>query len=68
MPRSARVPIAKATKRTAKFDAILAENDGQKPQILPDWDELRGVAPDATGDLSSEEFVRNLRAEWPEST
>jgi hypothetical protein len=33
----------------------------------PDWEDLRGVAPGATGDVSSEEFVRNLRAEWPES-
>jgi len=38
-----------------------------RPQILPDWGDLRGVAPGATGDMSSEDFVRNLRAEWPES-
>lgn len=31
---------------------------------LPDWDDLRGIAPNATGDLSSEEFIRNLRSEW----
>ena len=31
---------------------------------LPDWEDLRGLARDATGDLSSEEFVRRLRDEW----
>lgn len=34
------------------------------PELVPDWDDVRGVAPDATGDLSSEEFVRQLRDEW----
>jgi hypothetical protein len=31
---------------------------------LPDWDDLRGRAPAATGDLSSEAFVRELRSGW----
>ncbi|WP_409719129.1 hypothetical protein [Pseudorhodoplanes sp.] len=31
---------------------------------LPDWDDLRGRAPDATGALSSEAFVRELRDGW----
>jgi hypothetical protein len=31
---------------------------------LPDWDDLRGRAPGATGDLSSEAFVRGLRDGW----
>jgi hypothetical protein len=31
---------------------------------LPDWDDLRGCAPNATGILSSEAFVRELRDEW----
>jgi hypothetical protein len=31
---------------------------------LPDWDDLRGRAPDATGGLSSEAFVRELRDGW----
>jgi hypothetical protein len=31
---------------------------------LPDWDDLRGRAPDATGALSSEDFVRELRDAW----
>lgn len=31
---------------------------------LPDWEDLRGLARDATGDLSSEAFVRRLRDEW----
>lgn len=31
---------------------------------LPDWDDLLGRAPDATGELSSEAFVRELRDAW----
>jgi hypothetical protein len=31
---------------------------------LPDWDDLRGMAPDATGELSSEDFIRELRDGW----
>jgi len=31
---------------------------------LPDWEDLRGRAPNATGELSSEAFVRELRNEW----
>jgi hypothetical protein len=31
---------------------------------LPDWDDILGLAPDATGALASEEFVRELRNGW----
>jgi hypothetical protein len=31
---------------------------------IPDWDDLRGRAPDATGDLSSETFIAELRDAW----
>lgn len=31
---------------------------------LPSFENLRGIAPEATSDLSSEEFVRRLRDEW----
>lgn len=31
---------------------------------LPDWDDIRGRAPDATGTMSSEAFVRELRDAW----
>lgn len=31
---------------------------------LPSWDDLKGIAPNATGELLSEEFIRNLRNEW----
>jgi hypothetical protein len=30
------------------------------------WPDIRGIAPDATGDLSSEDFVRQMRDEWPD--
>jgi len=31
---------------------------------LPDWEDIRGRAPDATGDVSSEAFIRELRNAW----
>jgi hypothetical protein len=31
---------------------------------LPDWEDLRGRAPDATAGMSSEAFVRKLRDDW----
>jgi hypothetical protein len=31
---------------------------------LPNWEDLRGRAPEATGELSSEAFVRGLRSGW----
>lgn len=31
---------------------------------LPDWDDVRGMAPEATGELSSEAFIRELRDGW----
>ena len=31
---------------------------------LPEWEDLRGRAPDATGALSSDAFVRELRDAW----
>ena len=31
---------------------------------LPDWEDLRGRAPGATGSLSSEAFIRELRDAW----
>jgi hypothetical protein len=35
-----------------------------RDENLPDWDDLRGRAPDASGDKSSEAFVRELRDAW----
>lgn len=31
---------------------------------LPDWEDVRGMAPDATGELSSEAYIRELRDGW----
>ena len=36
----------------------------KNPAKLPDWKDLLGIAPNATGGLSSEEFIKNLRNEW----
>jgi hypothetical protein len=39
--------------------------DAAPPEYeLPTWDDLRGRAPEATGRLSSEAFVRELRNGW----
>ena len=44
--------------RTVKVETIeLLPEDDDLPSLM----DLRGIAPDITGDLSSEEFVRNLR-------
>jgi hypothetical protein len=41
------------------------EIDVYPPEIdLPTWEDLLGIAPNATGELLSEEFVRSLRNEW----
>ena len=37
-----------------------------RDDAAPDWDDLRGSAPDATGDLPSEEFIRKQRDDWPD--
>jgi hypothetical protein len=42
----------------AHIDAFPPDSD------LPDWEDLRGRAPNATGALTSEEFVRELRDAW----
>lgn len=40
------------------IDIVAREDD------LPDWEDLRGRAPEATGEKSSEAFVRALRDAW----
>lgn len=45
-------------------ETVAAMRESEAPETLPDWDDLLGVAPGATGDLSSEAFVRQLRSEW----
>lgn len=42
----------------ARVEAFPADSE------IPDWDDLRGLAPDATGELNSEAFVRELRDAW----
>jgi hypothetical protein len=44
--------------------AVTAIDSFPPDDELPDWDDLRGRAPDATGALSSEAFVRELRNAW----
>jgi hypothetical protein len=34
------------------------------PETFPEFDDLKGVAPDATGGLSSEAFIRKGRDGW----
>lgn len=42
----------------SEIDIFETEND------LPDWGDIRGMAPQATGALMSEAFVRELRDAW----
>ena len=42
----------------SSIDTYLSDND------IPDWDDILGRAPDATGLLSSEEFIRDFRDAW----
>lgn len=44
--------------------AVTAIEPFQPDSELPDWDDLRGRAPDITGGLSSEAFIRELRDGW----
>jgi len=41
-----------------QIDTVPVERD------LPDWEDLRGRAPNATGTLTSEAFIRELRDAW----
>jgi len=41
-----------------------ADGPSVRPMTAPTLSDLRGIAPDATGDLSSEEFVRRIRQGW----
>ncbi len=41
------------------FDLVPAD-----PETLPEFDDLKGVAPDATGGMSSEAFIRKGRDSW----
>jgi hypothetical protein len=47
------------------YQVAVADIDAHPPNHeLPDWDDVRGRAPDCTGDLSSEDFIRELRDGW----
>ena len=39
--------------------------EDEDDEDVPAWEGMRGVAPDATGRLSSEAFIRELRDDWP---
>lgn len=51
-------------------DECASYDDGRRKLLaayrgtLPDWDDVRGIAPNATGDMSSEEWIRQQRGEW----
>lgn len=54
-------------RRGAKYPHHIAvgQIEAFPPDLeLPDWDDLRGRAPDATGGMTSEAFVRELRDAW----
>ena len=45
---------------TDLWDALLAELEGTPPKLA----DLKGIAPNCTGNKSSEDFVRDMRDEW----
>ena len=47
-----------------RMEKVLYPPSDTSMSELPDWDDLRGSAPDATGSLSSEAFIRRLRDDW----
>lgn len=57
-PRAPLAEILSGRAAVTRIEAYAPEHE------LPDWDDLRGRAPDATGDMSSEAFVRELRDGW----
>lgn len=54
--------IGMAAAMTDRSVAIVPR--GSTTATVPDLEDLRGSAPDATGDLSSEAFVRKTRDDW----
>jgi hypothetical protein len=52
-------------RATFPHEIAVAEIDIYQPDSeLPNWEDLRGRAPDATDGLPSEKFVRELRDDW----
>lgn len=56
---TAELPVPTATEVSATVE------EGPSPSET-EWEDLRGRAPDATGHLTSEAFVRRLRDGWPD--
>lgn len=52
-----------SNKNPVKLKLVQASKNSPESE-LPDWKDLLGIAPEATGSLLSEEFIRNLRNEW----
>jgi hypothetical protein len=64
-----RVTGARHFKENASFPYAIDVSDFEP--LMPDsqlakLSQLRGVAPNATGNMKSEDFVRQLRDDWQE--
>lgn len=57
-------PIAPLEELSVAVDALRAARQSVSDNQLPTLGELKGIAPDILPDISSEEFIRNLRDEW----
>ena len=63
-------PCVSAQAQTVGMAAAMTDRTvvivprGSTTATVPDLEDLRGSAPDATGDLSSEAFVRKTRDDW----
>lgn len=61
MPRKTHIDKSQKRKRV-----VAKVRRYRLPRVTkrPGWDDVRGIAPNATGDLSSEAFVRAMRDDW----
>lgn len=73
MPLNERTALETPPHLRGPIIQAYADSNGVPPQAEtiakpPTWEDLRGAAPDATGALSSEAFVRQSRNEWGKET
>ena len=62
-------PSSAAHEICEQIAALSAVGDeAKKSEGGVDWDDVRGIAPNATGDLSSEAFIREQRDSWDDKT
>jgi hypothetical protein len=62
---SMRRDMVRVVERIDKaMEGIYVSRSSLTRHKLPEWEDVRSMAPDATGELSSEAFIRELRDGW----